>query len=61
MSINKGTTTCALLVMVFFVFSMNYWCEYGEAARIFLDFSTSIQGVTFLPFFIYSYSLLVVN
>uniref|UniRef100_M1AD97 Uncharacterized protein n=1 Tax=Solanum tuberosum TaxID=4113 RepID=M1AD97_SOLTU len=49
MSINKGTT-CVLLVMIFFVLSMNSWCEYGEAARIFLDFSTSTQGVISLPF-----------
>ncbi|TMW89512.1 hypothetical protein EJD97_017092 [Solanum chilense] len=43
MSINKGTT-CVLLVMVFFVLSMNSWCEYGEATRIFLAFSTSTQA-----------------
>lgn len=49
MPINKGTT-CVLLVMIFFVLSMNSWCEYGEAARIFLDFSTSTQGVISLPF-----------
>lgn len=54
MSINKGTTTYALLVMVLFMFSMNTWCEYGEATRIFLDFSTSTQGVTRLPFPHYS-------
>lgn len=48
MSINKGTT-CVLLVMVFFVLSMNSWCEYGEATRILLAFSTSTQGVISLP------------
>ncbi|CAN4097023.1 unnamed protein product [Withania somnifera] len=43
MSIYKSSATCAMLVLVFFVFSINSWCEYGEAARTFLDFSTSTQ------------------
>ncbi|KAK4344105.1 hypothetical protein RND71_037199 [Anisodus tanguticus] len=44
MFIYKGTTTtCAMLMLVFFVLCLNSWCEYGEAARIFLDFSASNQ------------------
>ncbi|KAM3382662.1 hypothetical protein P3S68_008237 [Capsicum galapagoense] len=39
----KGTTTCAMLVLVFFVFFMNSWCGHAEAARTFLNFSTSTQ------------------
>ncbi|OIT01748.1 hypothetical protein A4A49_21024 [Nicotiana attenuata] len=39
MSINKNKVTWPLLMLVFFVLCMNSWCEYGEASRIFLDFS----------------------